>query len=74
MNNNDIQWTAEEKWINRKVKTLMENERNGETDKIRVEPSKIAKTTWQYCRPLYEDSWVVFNSYNEVYEFSFTCG
>ena len=36
MNNNDIQWTAEEKWINRKVKTLMENERNGETDKIRA--------------------------------------
>jgi len=32
---NDIQWTEEEKWINRKVKTLMENERNGETDKIR---------------------------------------
>ena len=36
MNNNDIQWTAEEKWINQKVKTLMENERDGETDKIRA--------------------------------------
>ena len=36
MNNNDIQWTEEEKWINRKVKTLMENERDGETDKIRA--------------------------------------
>ena len=36
MNNNDIQWTAEEKLINRKVKTLMENERDGETDKIRA--------------------------------------
>ena len=39
---------------------------------VPIEPSKIAKTTWQYCRPLYEDSWVVFNSYNEVYEFDYT--
>ena len=39
---------------------------------VPIEPTTIAKTTWQYCRPLYEDSWVVFNSYNEVYEFDYT--
>ena len=36
MNNNDIQWTEENRILNGKVKTLMENERDGETDKIRA--------------------------------------